>query len=450
MYRWTVLILVIVLTFLVGCASGPHARAKKLLEQQDYAGAAEVLQIALSQSPDNPDIMVDLAEAFYHQNELNQAEKFLKQARSLDPANGRASLILGLVHEKRGDRKAAIAAYRSYAQMGRLSRTRGLIKARLDRLVREQIQEETRSALAREQLLDVAAIPDNAIAIAPFRNLSSNPSLDPLRKGLAEMMVTDLSKVSSLQVVERLRMQEMMKEIGLGMTGAVDPATAPRLGKLLGANRVVAGSFADLADDQLRLDISIAGVKTGEVEASETSGPLDKLFRLQKELTFGIVGEMGIRLTEEERDAIQELPTENMLAFIAYSKGLDLEDQGQTEAAAEAFQEAVSLDPQFEVAQESVERVEGASLGAASMGNVETEIFGEEAVEEAEEQTSGTTESETLSRLGATGANTGAGFIATGESGESDVRKAAQERKEAETVEMIPIKVVMPVPDIQP
>ena len=436
MRRHTGLSLTVGLLILAGCAATQYDQGKALLKQQDYAGAVEMLETALRKEPKNPDILVDLAEALYHQDELGEAERYLEQARSLDPGNTEAILLVGLVHEKRGDTDAAIEAYRSYAQMSRLGRARKIIKARMDRLIREQIKQATRKALDQEESLEVAAIPDNTIAVAAFRNVGANESLDPLRKGLAEMMITDLSKVKGLEVVERLRMQEMMKEIGLGMTGAVDPETAPRLGKLVGASKVVSGAFADLAEEQLRLDINVAAIKTGEVEASEVSGPMGKLFRLQKELTFGLIEEMGIALSQEERDSIQEVPTENMLAFIAYSKGLDLEDQGETEAATAAFQQAVELDPGFEAAQESVERVEGVELGAADITVVEAEVLEEEAaVEEAVEvaaaEAAEEVVSETLERLGATGANTGAGFISTTESSQTDVRKPVEEVKKS-------------------
>ena len=423
---------------LTGCAASQYAQGKALLTGQDYAGAVKALQTALEQEPENARILVDLAEAFYHQGELEQAEEYLGQARSLDPDHSQAVLILGLIHEKRGDMDAAIVAYRSYAQMSRLGRARRIIKARMDRLIRERIRQETLQAVAREEMLDVAGIPDNTVAVAPFRNLGANRSLDPLQKGLAEMMVTDLSKVPGLQVLERLRMQEMMKEIGLGMTGAVDPATTPRLGKLLGASQVVNGSFADLADEQLRLDIAVSGIKTEVVDASEVQGPLEKLFRLQKELTFGLIEEMGITLTDEQRDAIQEVPTESMLAFVAYSRGLDLEDQGEPEAAAAAFQEAVDLDPGFEAAQESVERVENAGLATGDVAAIEAEVLeaGAEEVElaaaaTAEEKTEAPDEaaSEALGRLSATGQNVGAGFIPIGETSQADVRKPVEEVK---------------------
>jgi tetratricopeptide (TPR) repeat protein len=419
------------LAWLAGCGGGQYGLGKKLLDQGRYGVAETALEAALEKEPENVRILVDLAEALYQQDRLDKAMGYLERARSLEPDDTGAVLILGLIHEKRGEIQAAIDAYRSYAKLSRLSRSRKIIKARLDRLIREQIKRQIEAALAQEASLDVASIPDNTIAVAPFRNIGDKESLDPLQKGLAEMMITDLSKVEALQVVERVRMQEMLKEIRLGETGLMDESTTPRLGKLLGASRIVSGSFADLAEEQLRLDISVAGVKTGEVEASEVRGSLDRLFRLQKELTFSLVEEMGIELTNEQRDAIQEIPTENMLAFIAYSKGLDLEDQGKSSEAAAAYQEAMTLDPQFEEVQENMERVEGAAVGTGSLSGVEAEVLPKKEEVETEETADGAEgESETLGRLSATGANTGAGFMPTDES-TTDLRKAVEEAEDS-------------------
>ena len=456
--RCFVFLLGIALVSLAGCAASQYKQARKMLAKEDYVAAEQAFQALLEENPDNVRLLIDLAEVFYHQGELERAETHLNKARSLDPQNSSAIVLIGLIYEKRGDMDKAIAAYRSYSQLSKLGRSRKIIKARLDRLIRERIQVETAKAVAQEEMLDVADIPDNSIAVTLFRNLGSRKDLDPLQKGLAEMMVTDLSKVPGLQVVERLRMQEMMKEIGLSQTGAVDPATAPRLGKLVGASQIVNGSFTDLPEDQLRLDINVSRAKTGEVGTSEASGSMKQLFRLQKQLTFGMVEEMGIELTNEQRDAIQEVPTENMLAFIAYSKGLDLEDQGKPEEAAAAFKEAVKLDDNFAAAQESVERVEAADVAAGDLSAVSGQVLEEEA--EAAEDEEGIElveavevqqeeeieqESETLARLSATGSNVGSGFIATGESSQADVRKPVEEVEESGlATRRIRIKVTLP------
>lgn len=429
---------------LTGCASSQYAQGKALLAEEEYAAATKALQAALVKEPQSTQILVDLAEAFYHQEELAQAESCLAQVRSLDPDNGDAILLVGLIQEKRGDREAAIAAYRMYTRVSRLSQTRKMIEARLEWLIREQIGEETKRALAREAMLEVAEIPDNAIAVAPFRNVGSDRSLDPLQTGLAEMMVTDLSQVRSLQVVERLRMQEMMREIGLGQSGAVDPSTTPRLGRLVGASQVVNGGFAGMSDEHLRLDVSVAGVATGDVRDSQSSGPLAKLFRLQKELTFSLIEEMGIELTDQEREAIQEVPTENLLAFMAYSRGLDLEDQGRTEEAEAEFEKAVGLDPGFGAARIRRERAEGFRMGATSRRALEKKALAIRGMRapgvpdmrrpprNAVAQRLGEVMAPqigigkargTLGRLATTGMHAGAGFMPAWKAGSTDLRK---------------------------
>lgn len=429
------------------CAGNRHTQGQKLLQQEDYAGAVAALQTALAAAPGNVAILGDLAEAHYHLEQLDDAQRRLQQARALDPRSSDLILLAGLIHEKRGDRRAAIAAYREYTGVSRLSRNRKIIEARLAWLIRQQIAEETKAAVAREGLLDVADIPDNAVAVAPFRNLGANRVLDPLQKGLAEMMITDLSKVRRLQVVERVRMQEMMREIGLAQTGAVDPSTAPRLGKLVGANRVVNGSFTDLSAEQLRLDASIAGVKTEEVDASEARGPLAQLFRLQKELIFSLIGEMGIALSEEERLAIQEIPTESLLAFIAYSKGLDHEDQGRTREAESEFQKAAQLDPKFKAARKGMDRVQGMKLGATRRRTLEKEVLPARRLPPppppgappkkvlARKFSRGLTPEMLLrktpgrlDRLAATGMRAGAGFIPAARGGQKDVRRPIPEQ----------------------
>ena len=87
-----------------------------------------------------------------------------------------------------------------------------------------------------------------------------------------------------------------------------------------------------------------------------SSGELKQFFQLEKELAFSVIDHLGITLTKEERDEIKKVPTESVLAFLAYCEGLRLEDQGNYEEAAGRFREAHSQDPGFTQAQESEER----------------------------------------------------------------------------------------------
>ena len=64
---------------------------------------------------------------------------------------------------------------------------------------------------------------------------------------------------------------------------------------------------------------------------------------------------MDIRLTPEERTAIEEVPTESYLALLAYCRGLEYEDQGDYGNAESAFSEAASEDSGFSEAQTQAE-----------------------------------------------------------------------------------------------
>ena len=77
---------------------------------------------------------------------------------------------------------------------------------------------------------------------------------------------------------------------------------------------------------------------------------MENLFRLEKQLVFRVITQMGIQLTQAERVSIQRRPTNNLQAFFAYCRGLQEEDAGRFEAAASFFQSAVQLDPGFQTA----------------------------------------------------------------------------------------------------
>ena len=78
-----------------------------------------------------------------------------------------------------------------------------------------------------------------------------------------------------------------------------------RLGKLLGAYRLVKGNFFDLTSEKMRIDALVARTKTGDVDGvTDISGNMTEFFRLEKELVFKILEEMKVQITDRERKAI--------------------------------------------------------------------------------------------------------------------------------------------------
>ncbi len=183
------------------------------------------------------------------------------------------------------------------------------------------------------------------IAVARFADHADEPAL---AHGLAEMLATDLALVGALEVVERGRLGEVLTELELGASGAIDPETAAKVGQLVGARHLVLGSLVAV-DPVLRIDARVVDTETGVATAAWTvEGPRDEFFLLEKELLHGLL--QAIELTPTARDSarLSDVGTRSFEAFAAWSRAQQALDQGDVEAARVALTAALAHDERFE------------------------------------------------------------------------------------------------------
>lgn len=365
----TTLLLLILLAILMlnGCATTTYRQGVNHLKNDEYQEAINLLNQAEQESPEDYKIKRDLGVAFFKTEQYDQAIAKLNEAKALKANDGKTVFYLGLSYEAKGELAAAINEYKNYRNLSKAGGFKKEISKRIAQLSNEKISQEINQAISQEEALDVEAIPENTVAVLYFKNMSESKDLDPLQKGLAQMLITDLSKANDLTVVERIKLQKLLEELELGSTALVEQSTAPRVGKLIGARKLVNGGFTDLAEENVRIDASLAETATTEIsQVDEVTGKLDAIFKLEKNLAFRIIDDLGITLSQEEREAIEKIPTESLLAFMAYSKGLDYEDRGMFDEAKAEYQKAVELDPNFELAKEAVQQVEIAASAASA------------------------------------------------------------------------------------
>lgn len=320
-----------------GGASGPEALAR--LERERSA------------TPHSESVLRSLGIVYYKNGRLPDARVALDQAVKLNPRDGTAALYSGLTAEGQNDIAAARAAYATYLRYGRTSRVRYQLEARLAALQRKELEQTAKVEVSNEQkLAQVPGLP-NVVAVLPLTFSGPDTSLKPLERGFAELLTTDLARSTRLTVVERIRMQAVLDELKLQSSGATDSSTNVRAGKILQAGRLVQGSILQQGPD-LRVDAAIIDVPTTHI-ASATSDDraLDQLLTLEKNVVLGLFQQLGVTLTTAERNAIEQRPTRSLAAFVAYSRGLLLEDEGQFERAETFFDNASRLDPGFSAAQ---------------------------------------------------------------------------------------------------
>jgi hypothetical protein len=237
-------------------------------------------------------------------------------------------------------------------------------------------------ALATERQLTLDTIPLNAVAVPEFALAAGSDSLRPICRGLSAILVADLSKVPQLRLVERERLPVLLRELGLAGSGAggngpraVDPATAPRLGRLLGARRFVQGAVMSLGPEWLELRGSVIDAGAGELHGTGAplDGPVTAVLDLEKRLVFQVLDTLGVHVDARLRRVIGVPATRSYEAFVAYSRGLDFEAQGLTSEAAAAYSEAYWLDPKFRLAEERLDVV----VDSTGRGDLEQRLLGE-------------------------------------------------------------------------
>jgi len=364
------------LVLLVGCSQSMYTQGKKLVDQGEYKRAIDMFYEQIKVEPQNADAWREMGVAFYEQGDLVKAEDALKQANAIRP-DARTNLYMGMVYEKQEMYGKAIDAYRASLSLNPGGKTKNMIRSHLDALISKKVKQEVSLALANETAIDIDTIPDNTIAVVDFDDTHLPPEMAPISKGLAEFTAMDLAKIKSLKVVDRLKIDAIMSELKLSSSQYADPSTAPRMGRLMGSNRIVTGTVLGIGDEAIQIDGAV--VKTRDSSAAMTGaaeGKLEKFFEVQKDFVLKVVDNLGITLTAEERDSIRTVPTESYLAFMAYCRGLDLRSQGMYDAAANEFQQAVSQDQGFEEAGVQLKAAAAAGGGdeAGSFEQFESEL----------------------------------------------------------------------------
>jgi tetratricopeptide (TPR) repeat protein len=345
---------------LILVAAGTVACAKQVRAPETGPADLAELEARRARYQNDPDELTAIGIAFYEARAYDRSRDVLLAVLALRPQTFQAALQLGLTYEALQQYDAALEAYQRAGSMKVSGGERKAVEARIVALSRIRLAAEARRAIAAESTLVRTAPVPNTLAVLPWSYLGGNAELKPLERGLAHLVLSDLAKVSRLTLLERDRVQAMADELALGAAGQTDPATAARSGRLLRAAEVVQGSIREISGGAIRLDANVVSATTAEIRASgSATDQLGQLFAMEKSLVLDLLGRMGIALTPAEQRAIAERPTADLQAFLAFSRGLEAEDQGRFNDAAQFFRQAATRDPSFSAARQRAATVEG-------------------------------------------------------------------------------------------
>lgn len=354
-----ILVIVLIAAMIAGCSQSYLSQGRKHLANEQYDNAIDAFYKQIAANSSDYKAWQELGIAFYKKGDLIKAEDALKQANGITP-DSRTNLFLGLVYEKQEKWDMALEAFGTSLSLNPDKKTAASTRTHIDLLLAKRLAAEVAQSIANEEAISIDTIPDNTIAVSNFDASLLAPDLAPLARGLSEIVSVDLSKVVALTVIERQKIDIILDELKRGVSGYVDPATAPRVGKLLGTNKIVTGTVMGLGEDGFRINGVVVKTADGSTQNPEAKeGELKNLFKVQKDFVFALIDSLGITLSQMERDAIEEVPTESYLAFLAYCRGLDYKERGMYKTAEQEFNKALELDVNFKEAGFELGRVAG-------------------------------------------------------------------------------------------
>lgn len=195
------------------------------------------------------------------------------------------------------------------------------------------------------------------IAILYFDNNSSDKTLDPLRTGLTDMLITDLNQIRSINVVEREKLNLVLRELRLQREKSIDPGTTFRIGKILGVEYLIMGSYFEL-HGQFRIDAKVVKVETGEiVNAEGVVGKGTDFVQLEGQLALRIASGLRTKLIDSEKNNLAPVKGPDLKVLLAYSQALSLFDEGKQQEALNQMKLLVAANPSFARAESALERI---------------------------------------------------------------------------------------------
>jgi len=197
----------------------------------------------------------------------------------------------------------------------------------------------TAQAKPPAEVVPALALPDKpSIAVLPFQNMSGDAEQEYFADGMAEDIITALSRFKSLFVIAR----------NSSFTYKGKSVDIKQVGRELGVRYVLEGSVRK-AGNRVRITGQLIEATTGRhLWADKFDGALEDVFGLQDQVTTSVVGLIAPTLEQAEIERAKQKPTDRLDSYDLFLRGMALVNKrGALPQARECFSRATELDPEY-------------------------------------------------------------------------------------------------------
>jgi tetratricopeptide (TPR) repeat protein/TolB-like protein/predicted Ser/Thr protein kinase len=208
-----------------------------------------------------------------------------------------------------------------------------------------------------------------AVAVLYFENNTGDASLDWMRTGLTDMMVTDLSQSTDIEVLGTDRLYQILQELNRANDRVISADVVQEIASRAGVDNVLVGSYVK-AGETIRISARLQEARTGRIVSAERVEGIGEssLFSLVDELTRRIKskvpllggagaaggllarpGESGPAETGLDR-GVTDITTPSIEAYRYYAEGINLHERFLEAQAVPFLEKAIQIDPKFAMA----------------------------------------------------------------------------------------------------
>ncbi len=190
-----------------------------------------------------------------------------------------------------------------------------------------------------------------SVALLGFRNLSGREDAAWLSTALAEMLATEVAAGERLRLVPGENVARTKIELGLDETDQLAAGALARLGKILGSDRAVTGSYllaGTAGEREIRLDLEVRDVASGETVARLSErGTEARVFDLVEAAGRALRASLGVDgISPADAAAARAAMPAVPEAARLYAQGLEKLRRYDARGALELLEAAVEIDPE--------------------------------------------------------------------------------------------------------
>jgi eukaryotic-like serine/threonine-protein kinase len=190
------------------------------------------------------------------------------------------------------------------------------------------------------------------VAVLNLKNSTSRPEAAWLSTALPEMLTTELAAGEELRTITGDEVAQMKMNLSLPDSDSLSAQNLSQVGKTIGADLVVLGSYVDLPGGKLRLDLHLQDVAVGETLLSvKETGEEDNLFDLVSLAGAQLREKCGAgQVNPQDQAGVRAALPSTPEASKLYAEGLAKLRVSDAIAARDLLQKAVSADPNHALA----------------------------------------------------------------------------------------------------